>query len=72
MSPRRRTGFNSRKRRDTPRRLGFVPTFDGVPHAVAVLVVVVHHVPALVPTFQSSRPRGGYLGVDIFFVLSSS
>jgi peptidoglycan/LPS O-acetylase OafA/YrhL len=61
--------LSSRDRRDVPRRLGFVRALDGV-RGVAVLVVVVHHVPALVPAFQSNRPRGGYLGVDIFFVLS--
>ena len=54
---------------DSSRRLGFVPALDGL-RAVAVLVVVVHHIPAIVPSFNSTRPAGGYFGVDIFFVLS--
>ena len=61
--------IDSQRTGDVVRRLGFVPALDGV-RGIAVLVVVVHHIPAVVPSFNSHRPAGGYLGVDIFFVLS--
>jgi peptidoglycan/LPS O-acetylase OafA/YrhL len=52
-----------------PRRLGRVPAFDGV-RGVAVLLVVWFHL-GLIHVFSPSiKPRGGYLGVDAFFVLS--
>ena len=40
---------------------GYRPAIDGL-RAVAVLAVIAYHV--------SHRVRGGFLGVDIFFVLS--
>src|SRR2546430_2123018 len=43
-------------------RLAYVPGLDGL-RALAVLAVVAYHAPA-------SWARGGYLGVDVFFVLS--
>ncbi len=52
------------------RTIGFVPAFDGV-RAVAVLVIVIIH---LTGTFDPSQRElfvpGGFLGVDLFFVLS--
>jgi peptidoglycan/LPS O-acetylase OafA/YrhL len=52
------------------RRLGFVPAFDGV-RAIAVLLVVSFHAQILDPgLYGRFTPRGGSLGVDIFFVLS--
>src|SRR3954471_23223764 len=51
------------------RRLGRVPALDGI-RALAVLIVLVHHIPALVPAWAPALSRGGFLGVDAFFVLS--
>jgi peptidoglycan/LPS O-acetylase OafA/YrhL len=52
------------------RQLGFVPAFNGV-RAVAVLLVVSFHMRMLDPwLYGRVVPRGGSLGVDIFFVLS--
>ena len=52
-----------------PRRLGFIPALDGF-RAMAVIIVVVHHLPAVVPSWGSWLWQGGFLGVDVFFVLS--
>lgn len=59
-----------------PRRLGHVPGLDGL-RGLAVLLVVVSHLNLLVPRLDITRVQlvdgaieGGYLGVDIFFVLS--
>lgn len=55
---------------DTAPMLGHRPALDGV-RAVAVLLVVIHHVGAiLAPSARSWLLPGGYLGVDVFFVLS--
>jgi peptidoglycan/LPS O-acetylase OafA/YrhL len=57
------------------RRLGQVPALDGL-RAVAVLLVVFSHTPLLTgPGFTGIGPidrlaKGGFLGVDVFFVLS--
>ena len=51
-----------------PFRLGHRPVLDGI-RALAVLLVLVHHVEFIqagIPTIL----RGGFLGVDLFFVLS--
>jgi peptidoglycan/LPS O-acetylase OafA/YrhL len=46
-------------------RLGYVPALDGV-RAVAIALVLLFHYP-----WPGSTPfHGGYLGVDVFFVLS--
>jgi len=45
-----------------PPRLGYLATLDGL-RAAAALAVVAYHV-------QSGPLRGGFLGVDVFFVLS--
>jgi peptidoglycan/LPS O-acetylase OafA/YrhL len=52
------------------RTLGHVPALDGL-RGIAVLLVIVSHTPYLI-RFPGSTPgvRGGWLGVDIFFVLS--
>ena len=56
-------------------RLGHVTSLDGL-RGVAVLLVLVSHFEVLAPqgltgiTFINHFFRGGYLGVDIFFVLS--
>ncbi len=53
-----------------PRRLSFVPGFDGV-RALAVLLVVSAHLRLIAgPVYDRWQPKGGQVGVDIFFVLS--
>lgn len=49
-------------------RLGHRPTLDGV-RALAVLLVLIHHVEFITPLTYAYLP-GGFLGVDLFFVLS--
>lgn len=64
MSDRRGDGASSERTGGGRRRslgAGYRPTLDGV-RAVAVLAVMAHH---FEPTFT-----GGFLGVDVFFVLS--
>ncbi len=51
------------------RSLGRVGAFDGV-RAVAVILVVWFHVGVLRSLSPGLKPSGGFLGVDIFFVLS--
>src|SRR5690349_3412588 len=57
------------------RRLGTVPALDGV-RGLAVLLVMMVHLQLLMPYRQTGVRavdgfiRGGYLGVDLFFVLS--
>ncbi len=61
--------------RSTLRRLGTVPALDGV-RGLAVLLVMMVHLQLLLPFEQTGVGwidgfiRGGYLGVDLFFVLS--
>jgi peptidoglycan/LPS O-acetylase OafA/YrhL len=51
--------------RDRPHRLGYVPALDGV-RGVAIAAVLAYHFFG-----RGSAPgRGGFLGVDLFFVLS--
>ena len=59
-----------------PRQLGFVPGLDGL-RGIAVLMVMVSHVNLVIPREDvtgipliDDLMTGGYLGVDIFFVLS--
>ncbi len=59
-----------------PRRLGFVPGLDGL-RGVAVLLVILSHLQAVVGRIDITGIAvvdgfldGGYLGVDLFFVLS--
>jgi peptidoglycan/LPS O-acetylase OafA/YrhL len=59
-----------------PRQLGHVPGLDGL-RGIAVLLVVLSHVNLLIPRQDITRVglldgfiEGGYLGVDLFFVLS--
>ena len=50
--------------------LGYRPALDGL-RAVAVVLVLLHHTAAFLwPSVQPSFATGGFLGVDIFFVLS--
>ena len=49
-------------------RLGHRPVLDGV-RAISILLVLIHHTEFITP-ISFSILRGGYLGVDIFFVLS--
>ncbi|HVV75187.1 MAG TPA: acyltransferase [Mycobacteriales bacterium] len=49
-------------------RLGYRPELDGV-RALAVLFVLLYHLTFLVP-WLAHVGRGGYLAVDLFFVLS--
>jgi peptidoglycan/LPS O-acetylase OafA/YrhL len=52
------------------RQLGYRPELDGL-RGVAVLLVVAYHVGAMLwPSAGRWFPRGGALGVDLFFVLS--
>jgi peptidoglycan/LPS O-acetylase OafA/YrhL len=51
-----------------PARLGYRPELDGV-RAVAVLAVLLFHLSFMAP-WLGHLGRGGFLGVDIFFVLS--
>lgn len=53
------------------RRLGHVPSLDSL-RAVAVTLVLVAHLAAILPVgaFDASWSRSGFLGVDLFFVLS--
>src|SRR5690242_8744952 len=52
------------------KRLGYRPTLDGI-RAVAILLVLLHHTGAfLVPKWQGSFFPGGFLGVEMFLVLS--
>src|SRR5256885_10593916 len=53
----------------TTRQLGHVPAFDGV-RGVAVLLVLWFHAPLARVLTPTQRPSGGFLGVDVFFVLS--
>jgi peptidoglycan/LPS O-acetylase OafA/YrhL len=58
----------------TVRRLGSVPALDGL-RGIAVLLVVVNHTWIVLPgqtglTAVDNFFRGGFLGVDLFFVLS--
>ena len=49
-------------------KINYRPEIDGL-RAIAVLAVIVYHAPKI--TFQGfSLFEGGYLGVDIFFVIS--
>ncbi len=49
-------------------RLGHRPALDGI-RGLAIILVIVHHVYHLVP-WSHKIISGGYLGVDLFFVLS--
>jgi peptidoglycan/LPS O-acetylase OafA/YrhL len=52
------------------RTIGFVPAFDGL-RAIAVLFILdVHITGTFLPSIRSTFLPGGFLGVDIFFVLS--
>ena len=52
-----------------PARLGYRPALDGI-RALAIALVVLHHTAALlVPSGDELFP-GGFLGVNLFFVLS--
>jgi peptidoglycan/LPS O-acetylase OafA/YrhL len=53
---------------DAKPRLAYRPELDGV-RAVAVLAVLGYHIGVFVPWFAHVF-RGGFLGVDVFFVLS--
>ena len=51
------------------RRLGYVPALDGL-RAIAIALVVLFHYPWKQKLFAPQRFHGGFLGVDVFFVLS--
>lgn len=54
----------------TRHRLGYRPAIDGL-RAMAILLVMLHHGAAfLVPSAFGVFVTGGFLGVDLFFVLS--
>jgi peptidoglycan/LPS O-acetylase OafA/YrhL len=55
------SGLGERPRLQQHRRFGYRPQLDGV-RALAILPVVGFHAWVV--------PKGGYLGVDVFFVLS--
>ncbi|HEX3897589.1 MAG TPA: acyltransferase [Mycobacteriales bacterium] len=52
----------------TTKKLGYRPELDGV-RALAVLAILLYHLTFLVP-WLSHVGRGGFLSVDLFFVLS--
>ena len=53
-----------------PARLGYRPALDGI-RALAIALVVLHHTGALlVPSLADELFPGGFLGVNVFFVLS--
>lgn len=51
-----------------PQKLGYRPELDGV-RAMAVLLVLLYHLTFLDPSLTHVG-RGGFIGVDLFFVLS--
>src|SRR5262249_17932569 len=51
------------------RRLGHRPALDGI-RGVAVLLVLLAHMPILVPSLYPDFLPGSFVGVDMFFVLS--
>jgi peptidoglycan/LPS O-acetylase OafA/YrhL len=50
-------------------RLGYQPALDGV-RAIAISLVVLFHYPWQQPFYGANPMHGGFLGVDVFFVLS--
>ncbi|MDQ4069687.1 MAG: acyltransferase, partial [Actinomycetota bacterium] len=54
----------------TPPDLGYRPALDGVRALAVMLVVAVHVTYVLVPAWAGRWVPGGFLGVDVFFVLS--
>jgi peptidoglycan/LPS O-acetylase OafA/YrhL len=52
-----------------PGRLGYQPALDGV-RALAIALVVLFHYPWKNPFYSPNPVHGGFLGVDVFFVLS--
>lgn len=52
---------------EAPFRLGYRPELDGI-RAIAILAVLLRHAP--IPGWQRGVLWGGWIGVDIFFVLS--
>jgi len=51
------------------RRLGYMPALDGL-RAIAITLVVLFHYPWATKVFHAPPFHGGFLGVDVFFVLS--
>ena len=51
-------------------RLGYQPGLEGLRGVAAALVLVYHLGPFIVPSAAEWMLRGGFLGVDVFFVLS--
>ncbi|MDQ1376046.1 MAG: hypothetical protein QOE15_219 [Acidimicrobiaceae bacterium] len=51
-------------------RLGYRPALDGLRAAAILVVVAVHATYLLVPTMAGRFVPGGFVGVDVFFVLS--
>jgi len=56
--------------RGDPPALGYRPALDGVRALAVLLVVAVHVTYVLVPEWTDRWVPGGFLGVDVFFVLS--
>ncbi len=52
-----------------PQKNGYRPDIDGL-RAVAVLSVIVYHLGLVLPGGVVNRITGGFVGVDIFFVIS--
>jgi peptidoglycan/LPS O-acetylase OafA/YrhL len=51
-------------------RLGYRPAFDGIRGVFVLVVLAVHATYLVVPKYQGLYVSGGFIAVDVFFVLS--
>ena len=73
-SPRRGTSRNDSAPAAAPgavhsRKIGYIPEFDGI-RGIALLIVLISHTAALYRADRWSAIPGGFLALDMFFVLS--
>jgi len=69
VSGRRTVNGTARAEADTQPHIGYRPGLDGL-RAVAVLAVMVQHATVHLPGGRGEALPGGFLGVDVFFVIS--